>query len=81
MQAAEKKRVKEERDIVQRLRPFARLQTAEDYEVFAADILCMISVTSTAADANSTCRRGNAEEAHTRIAALSAHGSHHYRRY
>lgn len=42
MQAAEKKRVKEERDIVQRLRPFARLQTAEDYEVFAADILCTV---------------------------------------
>ncbi|OJA11247.1 hypothetical protein AZE42_09540 [Rhizopogon vesiculosus] len=39
MQAAEKKRLKDEKDIVQRLRPFARLQTAEDYEVFAADIL------------------------------------------
>ncbi|KAH7889050.1 hypothetical protein F5I97DRAFT_1803806 [Phlebopus sp. FC_14] len=39
MQAAEKKRPKEEKDIVQRLRPFARLQSAEDYEVFAADIL------------------------------------------
>jgi hypothetical protein len=46
MQAAEKKRAKEEKDIVQRLRPFARLQTAEDYEVFAADILCKISVSS-----------------------------------
>ncbi|EGO00398.1 hypothetical protein SERLA73DRAFT_122418 [Serpula lacrymans var. lacrymans S7.3] len=39
MQAAEKKRPKDEKDIVQRLRPFARLQTAEDYEVFTADIL------------------------------------------
>lgn len=39
MQAAEKKRPKEEKDIVQRLRPFARLQTAEDFEVFTADIL------------------------------------------
>ncbi|KAN0091500.1 hypothetical protein V8E55_005066 [Tylopilus felleus] len=39
MQAAEKKRAKDEKDIVQRLRPFARLQTAEDYEVFSADIL------------------------------------------
>ncbi|KAF9232673.1 hypothetical protein BU15DRAFT_54756 [Melanogaster broomeanus] len=39
MQAAEKKRPKEDKDIVQRLRPFARLQTAEDYEVFTADIL------------------------------------------
>jgi transcriptional adapter 2-alpha len=42
MQAAEKKRPKEEKDIVQRLRPFARLQTAEDFEVFAADILCKV---------------------------------------
>lgn len=40
MQAVEKKRPKEEKDIVNRLRPFARLQTAEDYEVFVADILC-----------------------------------------
>ncbi|KAG6900731.1 hypothetical protein C0993_003757 [Termitomyces sp. T159_Od127] len=39
MQAAEKKRPREERDIIHRLRPFAKLQTAEDYEVFAADIL------------------------------------------
>lgn len=41
MQAADKKRPKEEKDIVHRLRPFARLQTAEDFEVFCADILCM----------------------------------------
>ncbi|KAG6844382.1 hypothetical protein H0H87_007286 [Tephrocybe sp. NHM501043] len=39
MQAAEKKRPREERDIVNRLRPFAKLQTAEDYEAFASDIL------------------------------------------
>ncbi|RDB25100.1 Transcriptional adapter 2 [Hypsizygus marmoreus] len=39
MQAAEKKRPREERDIVNRLRPFARLQTAEDYEAFSADML------------------------------------------
>lgn len=40
MQAAEKKRPREEREFVHRLRPFARLQTAEDYEAFAADMLC-----------------------------------------
>ncbi|KAJ7905241.1 hypothetical protein B0H14DRAFT_2659510 [Mycena olivaceomarginata] len=40
IQAAEKKRPKEEKDIIHRLRPFARLQTAEDYESFSADILC-----------------------------------------
>ncbi|KAI0319010.1 hypothetical protein OF83DRAFT_871355 [Amylostereum chailletii] len=39
MQAADKKRPKEEREIIHRLRPFAKLQTAEDYEVFCADIL------------------------------------------
>ncbi|KAF9267903.1 hypothetical protein L218DRAFT_894146 [Marasmius fiardii PR-910] len=39
MQAADKKRPREEREILHRLRPFARLQTAEDYEVFTADIL------------------------------------------
>ncbi|KAG6873542.1 hypothetical protein C0995_014412 [Termitomyces sp. Mi166 len=39
MQAAEKKRPREERDIIHRLRPFAKLQTAEDYEAFASDIL------------------------------------------
>ncbi|KAJ7285589.1 hypothetical protein C8J57DRAFT_1117992 [Mycena rebaudengoi] len=39
MQAAEKKRPKEEKDIIHRLRPFARLQTAEDYEAFSTDIL------------------------------------------
>ncbi|PSR70980.1 hypothetical protein PHLCEN_2v13156 [Hermanssonia centrifuga] len=39
MQANEKKRPKEEKDISHRLRPFARLQTAEDYESFVADTL------------------------------------------
>ncbi|KAI8993956.1 hypothetical protein BD414DRAFT_436331 [Trametes punicea] len=39
MQAADKKRPKEEKDILHRLRPFARLQTAEDFEQFQADIL------------------------------------------
>ncbi|KAF9444781.1 SWIRM-domain-containing protein [Macrolepiota fuliginosa MF-IS2] len=39
MQATDKKRPREEREILHRLRPFARLQTAEDYEAFAADML------------------------------------------
>ncbi|KAK0462629.1 uncharacterized protein EV420DRAFT_1619133 [Desarmillaria tabescens] len=39
MQASDKKRSREDRDIVHRLRPFAKLQTAADYEVFAADVL------------------------------------------
>lgn len=40
MQAADKKRPREEKDIVHRLRPFAKLQSAADYEVFCADIVC-----------------------------------------
>ncbi|KAI0032890.1 hypothetical protein K488DRAFT_48877 [Vararia minispora EC-137] len=39
MQAADKKRPRDDKEIVHRLRPFAKLQTAEDYEVFCADIL------------------------------------------
>ncbi|KAF8872597.1 hypothetical protein CPB85DRAFT_1509189 [Mucidula mucida] len=39
MQAADKKRTREERDILHRLRPFAQLQTAKDYEDFSNDIL------------------------------------------
>ncbi|KAH9948626.1 hypothetical protein B0H21DRAFT_689706 [Amylocystis lapponica] len=39
MMAAEKKRPKDEKDVIHRLRPFARLQTAEDFEVFSTDIL------------------------------------------
>lgn len=39
LQAAEKKRPKDDKDIVHRLRSFARLQTAEDYEAFCTDIL------------------------------------------
>jgi transcriptional adapter 2-alpha len=45
MQAAEKKRPKEEKEIANRLRPFARLQTAEDYEVFVTDIICDLVTT------------------------------------
>lgn len=39
MQAADKKRPREDREILHRLRPFAKLQTAEDYEAFSADFL------------------------------------------
>lgn len=39
MQANEKKRPKDEKDIAHRLRPFARLQTSEDYEAYVADTI------------------------------------------
>ncbi|PPQ66469.1 hypothetical protein CVT24_007043, partial [Panaeolus cyanescens] len=39
IQAAEKKKTKEEKEFLHRLRPFARLQTAEDYEAFSTDML------------------------------------------
>ena len=40
MQALDKKRPKEEKEIAHRLRPLAKLQTAEDYENFIEGILC-----------------------------------------
>ncbi|KIY64947.1 SWIRM-domain-containing protein [Cylindrobasidium torrendii FP15055 ss-10] len=39
LQANEKKRTKEEREILNRLRPFSQLQSATDYEEFATDVL------------------------------------------
>lgn len=39
IQANEKKRPKEEREFLHRLRPFAKLQTAADYEAFTTDML------------------------------------------
>lgn len=39
MQALEKKRAKEEKEIAHRLRPLAKLQSAEDYENFVEGIL------------------------------------------
>lgn len=40
MQAFDKKRPKEEKEIAHRLRPLAKLQSAEDYENFVDGILC-----------------------------------------
>ena len=40
MQAADRKRTREERELFNRLKPFARLQTASDFEHFASDIIC-----------------------------------------
>ncbi|KAJ8515560.1 hypothetical protein ONZ45_g7047 [Pleurotus djamor] len=39
MAAIEKKRPRDEKDVIHRLKPFAKLQTAEDFEVFTTDIL------------------------------------------
>ena len=63
MQAADKKRPKDEKDIVHRLRPFAKLQSAADYEVLCADIVCKLYViTSTKRNliSTQTTRRGHA---------------------
>lgn len=76
MQAAEKKRLKEEKDIVNRLRPFSRLQTAEDYEVFVADILCMLERSRIDSVQFITIhRRGHSSETNTRTAALQTDGT------
>jgi hypothetical protein len=76
MQAAEKKRVKEEKDIVHRLRPFARLQTAEDYEIFAADILCKSnwSIAAIVTVHVYHLRRSHSPKKDTGPAALSSNG-------
>jgi transcriptional adapter 2-alpha len=44
MQAIEKKRPKEDKEIVHRLKPFAKIQTAEDFEVFSMDIVCTSAI-------------------------------------
>lgn len=40
MQAQEKKRQRDEKDLAHRYRPFAKLQTAEDYETWVDGMLC-----------------------------------------
>lgn len=40
MQATEKKRPREEKEFIHRLRPFAKLQTATDFEAFTTDLFC-----------------------------------------
>jgi transcriptional adapter 2-alpha len=44
MQANDKKRPREEKEFLHRLRPFARLQTSEEYEAFTADMLCKLLI-------------------------------------
>ena len=41
MLATDKKRPKEEREFVHKFRPYAKLQTAEDYEEFVNGMLCV----------------------------------------
>ena len=43
MLAADKKRPKDERDFVHKFRPYAKLQTAEDYEGFVDGMLRTVS--------------------------------------
>lgn len=40
IQAQDKKLTKEERELVQRYKPFAKLQTAEDFEVLVEGLIC-----------------------------------------
>lgn len=40
MQMQEKKRQKEGREIIQRLKPLAKLQTGQDFEDFVEGIIC-----------------------------------------
>lgn len=40
MQAIDKRRTKDERDFVNKFKPFSKLQTAEDNEEFIDGLLC-----------------------------------------
>lgn len=40
MQQAERKRSKEDRDFINKLKPLARLQTADDFENLVAGLIC-----------------------------------------
>lgn len=42
--ANERKRTKEERDLINRTKVFARVQTAEDAEVFVDGLLCTFTI-------------------------------------
>lgn len=44
MQVQEKKRTKDEKDYLHRLRPLAKLQTAEDFENLVEGVLCVFSL-------------------------------------
>ncbi|KAI0798513.1 hypothetical protein BC629DRAFT_1592096 [Irpex lacteus] len=63
MQANEKKRPREDKEILHRLRPFARLQTAADFEEFAADILWEHTLRKRIAELQSYRRLGLLSEA------------------
>ncbi|KAI0084920.1 hypothetical protein BDY19DRAFT_987327 [Irpex rosettiformis] len=63
MQANERKRIREDKEIVHRLRPFARLQTAEDFEAFAVDILWEHTLRKRIAELQSYRRLGLLSEA------------------
>lgn len=70
IQAAEKKRPKEEREFLHRLRPFARLQSAADYEAFTTDMLCKFLPVCLLPIAQCSTRRGNASKENSRIAGI-----------
>jgi len=48
----ERKRPKEEREMVQRFKVFAKLQTAQDYEVLVEGLLCKSGTESTRLNLN-----------------------------
>ena len=82
MQLQEKKRQKEEREIVQRLKPLAKLQTGQDFEDFVEGIICMWSSFSYILYIPNICIRGiDTAEKNTRATTLSAHGLDYSARY
>lgn len=50
LSAAERKRSKEERDLITRTKVFARIQTAQDHEDLVEGLLCACDFTAHASD-------------------------------
>lgn len=81
MQASEKKRPKEEKDIAQRLKPLAKLQNAEDYDVFVDGIICRLCETVSRLNAYGTCRGVDSAEENPGATTLQKDGTEDGYRY
>lgn len=75
MQLLEKKRPKEEKDVAQRLKPLAKLQTADDYDSFVDGIICEIHFLYSSLTYSSIyCRGIHTSQKDTGVATLSEDG-------
>lgn len=70
----EKKRQKEEREIIQRLKPLAKLQTGQDFEDFVEGIICKHYLFYLCSDVNVTSRGIDSSKTNPGATALSSYG-------